>query len=610
LVRKAEQRPRLDPGEFPQPLGDYVLLQPLDRGGMGQVYLAKHSKVEGIEKFCVVKTLRPRFTTDADYVDRFIDEARIVVHLGHRNICQVFDVGKVAERYYLAMELIPGRDLRRVLDAAWTGGRRVPIDLSLHVVCQVLEALDYAHRHIHPTTGKPLGLVHRDVSPQNVMVNLEGEVKLIDFGLAATNLSHEDDDSGVVMGKLSYMSPEQLCGEPIDPRSDVFSAAIIAYEMLVGARFYEGLPRDEIWDCAVDGYLPPRIHELPGGLRDILTHALARSPNKRLGCDELLEELERFRHEQRHHAGARQLRIFMAELFPGGEAEVHRLLLKYATTQPIAPPEPMEPSISIARSSATLGTHGLDNISAHEPTMSMTVTERSSSGDPTLEVSGPDDSAPDNSAPDNSGAETALAHSHVEESAAETARHLHAVPPASPRSNVAGAVTGLFGLLIVGAALLVARGPAPKDSDGARPAVERVEAAEGSSAPTTPPPAAAVTAPPRPTPPATLRAAPSAKRTEATPTAATKTVTPATVTPPAAPSPAPSAPEASVTEGQDRRMTWKERIDFLTTSCSDVSCAAPLVKEFADRSLPDIPTKRLASAVAEVRRCVESCRAR
>jgi serine/threonine-protein kinase len=576
---------------------------------MGQVYLAKHSKVDGIEKFCVVKTLRRQFTDDEDYVERFVDEARIVVHLGHRNICQVFDVGKVGERYYLAMEYIPGRDVRRLLDAAWTRGLRMPLDLATHVVSQVLEALDYAHRHVHPATGKPLGLVHRDVSPQNVMINLEGEVKLIDFGLAASNLKKDpEEDSGVVMGKLAYMSPEQLCGDTVDGRSDVFSTAIVAYEIFTGSRFYEGMKRADIWDAALDGHRPERFHEVPPGLREILDEALARNVEERLTCEQFLEALEGWRHEQRHAAGARQLRAFMASLYPQEQTAVRSLLLKYATTEPVEAPPSFEQSISIARSDLS-PTTSLRGLSSKEPTLSLTMST-TSSPDGRAVVEG-DDGEP------------------VEESAGETARLLPPPPPevpdvrrrSSPLPLVAAAATGA---LMVGLTVW-AFSDDPPPPPASTPAADVDEAPPAPPAPTpaspeavapqpTERPVAATPAPPTPPPTRDKVAQPKPPAEPASPTTrppdkpAPRLPATAAPTPPIAPAASPEPKVKTTTAAPTKRLTFMERIELLHERCPQLACSKALVGEFRGKNLPDIPTKRLAPAVAEIRKCVESCR--
>jgi serine/threonine protein kinase len=169
---------------FPRPFGSYLLLSAFAKGGMGEVYLAKTGGIEGIERVCVLKKLRPDFGDNKEYVNRFLDEARLVVQLSHANIAHVFDVGRVGNEYYLAMEYVSGVSLKALMARAFERGQPVPPDVALYVLCEVLLGLDYAHRLEHPVSGQPLHLVHRDISPHNVMVSYEGEVKLIDFGLA------------------------------------------------------------------------------------------------------------------------------------------------------------------------------------------------------------------------------------------------------------------------------------------------------------------------------------------------------------------------------------------------------------------------------------------
>ena len=259
----------------PRAFGPYLLLSSMARGGMGEVFLARSggAGLETLQKHCVVKTLRPHLTDDREYVTRFLDESRVVVQLSHRNICQVFDVGLVGERYYLAMELIAGQDLRTLADA--TGP--MPPALAIYIVGEVLEALDYAHR-LSDVRGVPLRLVHRDVSPQNSMVSYEGEVKLIDFGLAQSAVKVEKTSPQTVMSKLAYMSPEQLRGEPASPGIDLYAAAVVLCELLLGARFYGALSTHETWLVAArGGHRPQGFDRLEPGLSAILDRALAAS---------------------------------------------------------------------------------------------------------------------------------------------------------------------------------------------------------------------------------------------------------------------------------------------------------------------------------------------
>jgi len=314
--------------DFPRSFGSYLLLARLAEGGMGEVFLAKSGAIAGIEKYCVVKTLRPQLTNDREYITRFVDEARIAVHLGHRNICQIYDVGRVKDRYYLAMELVAGSDLRTVAQRARQLGIPIPPELMLHIVGEVLEALDYAHRHADPVTGAPLHLVHRDVSPQNVMVNFEGEVKLIDFGLAKSNMKVETTQPHLVMGKMSYMAPEHARGDVVDGRADQFAAGVLLYELLAGERFYEGLSFEQMWGIAGrGGHRPRNWDSIEPSLRPVIARALHREPAERYPtCGDFRDAISRYLISRGEHASTRQMRQLMEQLFEK-ERAAHRDLL-------------------------------------------------------------------------------------------------------------------------------------------------------------------------------------------------------------------------------------------------------------------------------------------
>jgi tRNA A-37 threonylcarbamoyl transferase component Bud32 len=292
-----------DSGPLPRRFGAYTLVALLGRGGMGEVFLAMRGGIEGIARRCVVKTLRPAFTEDREYVGRFLDEARVVVQLHHRNICPVFDVGRVDGRYYLAMEYIAGRDLRTVCARLQAAGRPLHegagVGLALHIIAEVLEALEHAHTLLDPATGAPLLLVHRDVSPHNVMIGFDGDVRLIDFGLAASTLKAEHTAPNVVMGKVAYMSPEQICGDPLDAAADQFSAAVMATELLTCERFYAGLSNREVYAlAATGGFRPPGLARLPDGLRSILDRALAAERGRRWpSCGAMRAALDAWRYD-------------------------------------------------------------------------------------------------------------------------------------------------------------------------------------------------------------------------------------------------------------------------------------------------------------------------
>jgi eukaryotic-like serine/threonine-protein kinase len=327
----------LEPEVFPRVFGNYLLLHHLARGGMGEVYLAKTGGLAGIEKHSVVKTLRPHFTSDREYVARFIDEARVVVGLGHRNIAQTFDVGRVGAQYYLAMEYIPGTDLRSIQERSneRKGTGALGEALVLHTACEVLEALDYAHRAKSPVTGKPLQLVHRDISPQNVMVNFEGEVKLIDFGLAQSTQKEERTQPNMVMGKMAYMSPEQARGEGIDASADQFAAAIIVYELLTGERYYGGMGTEQIWAVAGRGdWQAARFGQLHPDLQRVLKRSLDPDSTKRFpSCGDLREELISYQYAQGMRSGSRELRGLMEDLFAFENQQHEDLISRFAGIQ-------------------------------------------------------------------------------------------------------------------------------------------------------------------------------------------------------------------------------------------------------------------------------------
>jgi eukaryotic-like serine/threonine-protein kinase len=302
------------PPGYPRPFGQYLLLSPLAHGGMGEVFLASQ-RSSGAVRLVVIKTLRPDLANEPGYVNRFLDEARIVVQLQHVNICQVFDVGKQDGSHYFAMEHIAGTNVRRLLDALAQAHKSLPPSIALYLVAEMLEGLAAAHRHRHPLTGKALNVVHRDVSPHNVMVSFEGDVKLIDFGLAASEMKMEHTESQVVMGKIAYMSPEQARGEPVDASSDQFSAAIVLYELLVGERFYGDMNQREIWSTAGSrGYVPPRWGQLTDDVAAVLKRALAEERKERFPtCGEFASALRVILKQRYPFADKAMLRSFVRD---------------------------------------------------------------------------------------------------------------------------------------------------------------------------------------------------------------------------------------------------------------------------------------------------------
>jgi len=307
--------------------GPYQLLERVAVGGMAEVFKAKRAGVEGFEKIVAVKRILPHLSNNEDFVEMFVHEAKVVAGLTHPSIVQIFDLGRIGRSYYIAMEYVHGRDLRSIEQRTREKSLRLPIDLSLRVVSQVCAALDYAHRK-HDEHGRPMEIVHRDVSPANILISFEGDVKLVDFGIAkAATKAARPSDSGILRGKLLYMSPEQAWGRPIDGRSDVFSLGLVLYELVTGTRAFGGGGSERttvelVRQCVVT---PPREvnPRVPEALDRVVMKALAREPDERFDdAGQMQRGLERILAD-RPPVTARDLARFMELLFdrtPAGPA--------------------------------------------------------------------------------------------------------------------------------------------------------------------------------------------------------------------------------------------------------------------------------------------------
>lgn len=316
--------------DFPRPFGRYQLLEPLAQGGMAEVFLARSVGLEGFEKRLVIKRILPDLARNPRFVQMFIHEAKLSVALTHPNIVQVFELGKVEDDPYLAMEFIHGADLTHVLRALRRDEHRMPIAIAAAIAAAIARGLAYAHAR-RTGDGVPLQIVHRDVSPHNVMVSFEGEVKLVDFGIARLAASsagpHESDGARTEAplaeplrgGKFAYMSPEQARGERLDGRSDLYAVGIVLYEMLAGRRLYEGTPEEKL-RALTSGDLPDLQAlnpDVPDELVRIIHKALALHPEGRYPSGtELEEELRAFQYRHAARAGGPQIAALMKELFP------------------------------------------------------------------------------------------------------------------------------------------------------------------------------------------------------------------------------------------------------------------------------------------------------
>ena len=211
--------------------GKYEFIEKIGSGGMAEVYLAKSHGAEGIEKILVIKRVLPEFTSNRRFVDMFISEAKIAMELNHPNIVQIFDFGKVDSDFYLAMEFVDGSDLAQLLSAGRRAESPLPLGEAVFIGVEIAKGLDYAHRRLDHF-GDPLDIVHRDMSPQNVLISREGAVKIVDFGIAKAS-SVTEESPHVVKGKFSYMSPEQASGRRVDQRSDIFSLGVLLFLLVL-----------------------------------------------------------------------------------------------------------------------------------------------------------------------------------------------------------------------------------------------------------------------------------------------------------------------------------------------------------------------------------------
>lgn len=306
-------------GTPPKAMGKYELLAHLGHGGMAEVLLGRVTGEGGFSKLVALKCIHAHLCTRPDFVHMFMDEARVCAGLHHANIAQIYEFGRIDDRYFIAMEFIRGANLARVQRHFFERGILPPFPMSAYVVSCVCAALEYAHTR-HGSDGTPLNIVHRDVSPANILCSIEGEVKLIDFGIARAAGRIYETTGGGFKGKIAYMSPEQASGGAIDRRSDIFAAGVVLYELLTNHNPFGGHELgvldtlNRLRECRIP---PPSsvVRELPGELERVCLRALSRRPEDRYqAAGEMQAELEVYCFET--HYGARQFGQWMKKNFP------------------------------------------------------------------------------------------------------------------------------------------------------------------------------------------------------------------------------------------------------------------------------------------------------
>ncbi|MFT3691634.1 MAG: serine/threonine-protein kinase [Kofleriaceae bacterium] len=263
----------------------YTITERLDHGGMAEVFRGVAESMEGFKKAVAIKRILPNLTKNQKFVSMFLDEARLSLFLQHANIVQVFDISKTPDNaYFLVMEYVDGCNLKALIERSKQKNKRIDLAHSIYIMTECCKALNYAHFLEHPETNEPLGIVHRDISPPNILLSKNGEVKLVDFGLAKANTQIESTDQGVVKGKFSYLSPEAASGLEVDHRADVFAVGIILWEMFTGRRLFYGESDYQTVELVRQARVPSIAAlnpEVEPELEAIVRKSLARDANNR-----------------------------------------------------------------------------------------------------------------------------------------------------------------------------------------------------------------------------------------------------------------------------------------------------------------------------------------
>jgi len=289
----------------------YRPLYKLDAGGMAEVYVAEAESMAGFKKKVAIKRILPGLIKDQRFVRMFLDEARLSLRLNHANVVSVFDIGESENTYFIVMDFVHGTNLKSLLEYQAKKGGVMPVPLVTWILNEILKGLSYAHGLSDSETGRPIGIIHRDISPPNILVSWNGEVKLTDFGLAKATTQLESTDPGVVKGKYSYLSPEAARAEDIDHRADLFSAGILAFEMLTGRRLFRG-KNDYQTIALVRACEVPSVRSynpaVPPDLEAVLMKALAKDINDRYAdADAFGDALMGFLFSNRLKVGSRDL---------------------------------------------------------------------------------------------------------------------------------------------------------------------------------------------------------------------------------------------------------------------------------------------------------------
>jgi serine/threonine protein kinase len=303
-------------------IGPYLLTKKIAQGGMAELFLADYLREDGFRKTVAVKKVLPHLADNRDFIDMFIREARLAALLQHPNVVQIADFGKIQNAYFIAMEYVEGKNLAEIMGFLKKG---LPVDMAVFLILKVSNGLQYSHARKDDKTGTPLNIVHRDISPQNILISLNGEVKISDFGISKATSEPSLTQAGVIKGKLSYLSPEQAMGQAVNHQIDIYALGLVFYEILSGSRLYRFANDIEAIRTIPKMTIPPIITkrpDIPQGLNDIVMKCLEKSPVKRYQtAQELRDDLLNFKNRLGITYDASDLALFMRVNFEKPETE-------------------------------------------------------------------------------------------------------------------------------------------------------------------------------------------------------------------------------------------------------------------------------------------------
>lgn len=307
-----------------QSFGEYWLLERIAVGGMAEIFKARQSGARGFEKIIVIKKILQHLSEDPEFVEMFEDEAKIAARLTQQNIVQIYELGEVSNQLYIAMEYVDGKNMRDLTRSVTGKNLHLSVEQCTFLIGEVLKGLDYAHRKTD-AAGRPLDIVHRDMSPQNIIISYEGEVKILDFGIAKAASKISKTEAGVLKGKFSYMSPEQASGRPISQTSDIYASGVILHELLTSDRLFRSKTDMETLERVKEGKVAPPSEKnelVPPELDRIVLKALSKDQSRRYQtAGEMMNDLSRFAFDQKYTYSNQDLAAFMKSLFADAIAE-------------------------------------------------------------------------------------------------------------------------------------------------------------------------------------------------------------------------------------------------------------------------------------------------